>query len=523
MADTREREPFLLEMRNICKYFTGVRANHQVNLRILRGEVHALLGENGAGKSTLMNILYGLYAPTLGEIFWKGRKVEIHSPKDAIELGIGMVHQHFMLIPALTVVENVILGTRSGKRGLLNPEGAAKKLIALADQYNMPIDPWAKVWQLTVGQLQRLEILKALYKGADLLILDEPTAVLTPREVDELFLMIRKLTRENHTVIFISHKLNEIMAVCDRVTVLRMGETGRTLRTGDTDKNELARLMIGREVFLNTEKKPAEPKETVLELRNLCCRNSRGLPGLRNLSLRVRAGEVLGIAGVDGNGQRELADSIAGLCPVESGEVFIKGRQMTNRAPREILEQRVAHIPEDRHKRGLVLSMDLRENIILMSYYREPLSRYGMLRRKRIDDLADRLLRGYQVKASGRDMLMKNLSGGNQQKVILARELSRVPSLLIAMYPLRGLDVGAAEYIRGRIIEERDRGCAVLFISAELEDILSLSDRIAVMYEGEIMGEIEGPGADIDRIGLMMAGTRLEAIAPQRGIRAVAL
>jgi simple sugar transport system ATP-binding protein len=495
----------LLEMRKICKYFSGVRANHNINLEVTPGEVHALLGENGAGKTTLMNILYGLYAPTSGEIFWKGRKIEIKKPKDAIDLGIGMVHQHFMLIPALSVVENVVLGTKSGRRGLLNLDGAAKALVSLAGQYNMKIDPWAKVSRLTVGQQQRLEILKALYKGADLLILDEPTAVLTPQEVEELFLMIKKLSGENHTVIFISHKLNEILAVCERVTVLRHGETVKTMDTGDTDRQGLARLMVGRDVSMSVEKPPCSPQKKVLEIRELCCLSGKGVRALNKVSFDLRGGEILGIAGVDGNGQRELVDAITGLCRVESGHVLINGHDITNRPPREILEYKVAHIPEDRHKRGIVLPMNVGENLILMNYYKEPVSKHKMLRRDVINSLQEKLLKKYQIKTPGSGEPIQNLSGGNQQKVVLARELSKSPDLLIAMYPMRGLDVGAAEYIRGRLLEERDRGCAVLLISTELEEIMSLSDRICVLYEGEIVGE-RAPGAGIHEIGLMMAG-----------------
>ncbi|MDR1862391.1 MAG: ABC transporter ATP-binding protein [Treponema sp.] len=501
----------LLEMRNICKYFSGVRANHNINLEISRGEVHALLGENGAGKTTLMNILYGLYAPTSGEIFWKGQKIEIKSPKNAIDLGIGMVHQHFMLIPALSVVENVVLGTKNKRRGLLNLEGAAETLVSLAGQYNMRIDPWARVSQLTVGQQQRLEILKALYKGADLLILDEPTAVLTPQEVEELFLMIKKLTGENHTVIFISHKLNEIMAVCERVTVLSQGETVKTLDTKDTDRHGLARFMIGRDLSAAVEKKPLAPKNKILEVRELNCFNSKGVRAIKNVSFDLRGGEILGVAGVDGNGQRELVDALTGLCPIESGHILINGYDVTNRPPREILEYKVAHIPEDRHKRGIVLSMNVRENMILMNYYKEPVSKHKILRGDVIDSIYEGLLKKYQIKSPGGDEPIKNLSGGNQQKVVLARELSKSPDLLIAMYPMRGLDVGASEYIRGRLLEERDRGCAVLLISTELEEIISLSDRICVLYEGEIMGELPASGADIQRIGLMMAGAKKEA------------
>ncbi|WP_227764901.1 ABC transporter ATP-binding protein [Zhaonella formicivorans] len=497
-----------LQMKNIVKQFPGVRANDNVNFEVEAGEVHTLLGENGAGKSTLMSILYGLYQPTSGEIYLKGKRVEITSPKVAIELGIGMVHQHFMLIPALTVVENVILGMKSDKGAVLDLEGAAKKITALSRQYNMDIDPWAKVWQLSVGQQQRLEIIKALYRGADLLILDEPTAVLTPQEVEELFVMMRKLTQEGHTVIFISHKLDEIMTISQRVTVLRAGKSVATVNTKDTDKQELARLMVGRDVFLRFDKKPCCPGQPVLEMQGVECLNNKGLKALKQLSLTVCAGEVLGIAGVDGNGQSELVETITGLRKVTAGTVKVNGQDVTNKPPREILEHKVAHIPEDRHKRGLVMGMSIKENVMLMSYYKKPFANGLFLDWKYIENFAEELVEQYNVKTPGIEVLAKNLSGGNQQKVILGREISREPNLLIAMHPTRGLDIGATEYVHKRIIQERDRGCGVLLVSTELEEILSLSDRIAVMYGGEIMGIVDAKNANIEELGLMMAGTK---------------
>jgi simple sugar transport system ATP-binding protein len=504
----------LLETRNICKYFAGVRANHNINLEIRSGEVHALLGENGAGKTTLMNILYGLYTPASGEIFWKGRKIKIKRPKDAIDLGIGMVHQHFMLIPALSAVENLVLGTKNGRLGLLNLEKAAKTLASLAGQYRMKIDPWARAGQLTLGQRQKLEILKILYKGAELLILDEPTSVLTPGETEELFLTIKKLTAGNRAVIFISHKLNEIMAVSDRVTVLRRGETVHTVNTADTDRRRLARLMTGREVSMAVEKKPCSPGKKILEIRDLLCDNGKGAVALNKLSLDIRGGEIVGIAGVDGSGQRELADAITGLCPVRSGSVRIDGYEAANRPPGEILERRVAHIPEDRDKRGLVLSMNLGENMMLTGYNREPLSRHGILRPGALRSFQERLCAKYRIEGARADEPVERLSGGIRQKIVLARELSKSPDLLIALYPMRGLDAGAAGYIRRRLLEERDRGAAVLFISAELEEIMSLSDRICVLYEGELMGCVPAAGAAVHEIGLMMAGAKRNPPCP---------
>jgi ABC-type uncharacterized transport system ATPase subunit len=497
-----------LKMKDITKQFPGVLANDDVNFEVEKGEVHALLGENGAGKSTLMNILYGLYQPTSGNIYLKGKKVDITSPKAAIDLGIGMVHQHFMLIPALTVVENVILGMKPEKGSILDLEGAAKKITDLAKQYNMKVDPWAKVWQLSVGQQQRLEIIKALYRGADLLILDEPTAVLTPQEVEELFIMIRQLTGEGHTVIFISHKLNEVMEISQRVTVLRSGRSEATVETKDTSKEELARLMVGRDVFLRFDKKECCPKETVLEMQKVESLNNKGLKALKELSLEVKAGEVLAIAGVDGNGQSELVEAITGLRPVINGKVLLNGKDMTNKHPREILEEKIAHIPEDRHRRGLVMNMSIKENLMLMNYYKEPFAKGIMVDWDFIEKHSEDLVEQYNVKTPGIDVKAKNLSGGNQQKVILGREIYREPNLLIAMHPTRGLDIGATEYVHKRIIQERDRGCAVLLVSTELEEVLSLSDRIAVLYEGEVMGILENKNVDIEELGLMMAGSK---------------
>ncbi|MDF2672526.1 MAG: transporter ATP-binding protein [Clostridiales bacterium] len=502
----------LLDMKNICKNFTGVKANKDCNLQIEKGEVHALLGENGAGKSTLMNVLYGLYAPSSGDVIWKGQKVEIKSPKAAIELGIGMVHQHFMLIPALSVIENVVLGMHSGKKAYLDLKNAAEKFEKLSEKYNMHIDPWAEVGQLSVGQQQRLEILKALYRGADLLILDEPTAVLVPQEVDELFQIIRKLTSEGHTVIFISHKLNEVMSICDRVTVLRLGESITTIETKDTDKEELARLMVGREVSLMMDKISPKLGNVVLEVKNLECINNKGIKALKGLNLKLQAGEILGIAGVDGNGQSELVEAIVGLRKVTNGQVIINSHDVTNKSPREILDEKVGHIPEDRHKRGVALPMNLTENIMLMSYYKEPYSKGIRLHWNKIYENAEKIIEQFQIKTPSKDELMKNLSGGNQQKIVLGREISKDPNLLIAMHPVRGLDIGATEYVHERLVEQRDQGRAVLLISGELEELITLSDRIAVMYEGEIMGIVDAKDVNIQELGLMMTGAKKNAV-----------
>ncbi|MEL7608231.1 MAG: ABC transporter ATP-binding protein [Bacillota bacterium] len=503
----------LLEMKKVCKYFAGVRANYNVDFCVKEGEVHALLGENGAGKSTLMNVLYGLYEPTSGEIHIDGKKQCINCPGHAIELGVGMVHQHFMLVSALTVIENVVLGLKEGSPLYLDLNTAAKRLKDLAHQYNMDIDPFAKVWQLSVGQQQRLEILKAMYRGAKLFILDEPTAVLTPQEVEELFNMIRQLKSEGKTIIFISHKLNEVMTICDSITVLRLGEVAATLSVSETNKVQLAQLMVGKMVELTYDKKPMDyPKmPVILSLENVRCNNSKGLPALNGLCLEVKKGEILGIAGVDGNGQTELVDCITGLTKVLGGSIKIKDKDLTNASPLSVLKNGVAHIPEDRHKRGVVLSMNLVENILLMNYYRSEFAKGEWLKWKHINSYAKNIIEQYNVKTPTEYELMANLSGGNQQKVVLGREIQREPDLLIAMHPARGLDIGATEYVQRKIVEERDRGAAVLLVSTELDEIYALSDRIAVMYEGKIMG-IVSPKIEIHKLGLMMAGMRVEEL-----------
>ncbi len=502
-------ENYVLKMVNVCKYFAGVRANYNVNLQVRKGEVHALLGENGAGKSTLMNVLYGLYRPTSGEIYLDGNKVEITSPGKAISLGIGMVHQHFMLVPALSVIENVVMGTKSGKHGILDLKKAEKKFMEIANHYHMEIDPHAMVWQLTVGQQQRLEILKAIYRGAKLFILDEPTAVLTPQEVNELFKMIRLLTSQGNTVIFISHKLNEVMEICDRMTVLRLGEVVGTVNAKETTKQDLAKMMVGKAVFFDYKKAAPqlEKQKTVLEIKNLECFNNRGLKALNQLNLEVKSGEILGIAGVDGNGQTELVEAITGLIKVTGGNIKINGKDVTNKKPLDILKRKVSHIPGDRLKYGVVLDMSLVENILLMNYFLPEFSKGEMLQLRYLKQYSKTLIEKYQVKTPSENELMRNLSGGNQQKVVLGRELERSPELLIAMQPARGLDIGATEFVQRNIIKERDNGTAVLLVSTELEEIYALSDRIAVMYEGEIMG-IVTPDIPIDKIGLMMAGIR---------------
>lgn len=496
----------LLEMKHITKIFGDVVANYDVNFSVEKGEVHALLGENGAGKSTLMNILYGMYLQSEGHIYFQGNQVKINDPKQAIDLGIGMVHQHFMLIPALTVIENVILGFKENK-SILNLKDAAKKFMDMAKKYNMNIDPWLKVSELSVGQQQRLEILKALYRDADLLILDEPTAVLTPQEVEGLFQMIRQLKEEGKTVIFISHKLAEIMEICDRCTVLRLGKLAATLKIEEVqDKEHLAALMVGKDVELVTSKEKANAGEIVLDVKALNCINDRNINALKEITFDVRQGEILGVCGVDGNGQSELINCITGLMKVSSGTIKINGNDVTNLPPKKILENKVAHIPEDRHKMGMIKDMTVEENLILMSYDKAPYSKHSFLDWKFIEKHSKELCETFSVKTPTIKEKAGNLSGGNQQKFVVGREIERDPKLLIAVHPSRGLDIGATKYIQSRIIDERDRGAAVLMVSTELDEIIEISDRIMVMYDGKIMGIIDQSNATRKGLGLLMAG-----------------
>jgi simple sugar transport system ATP-binding protein len=502
----------VLEMRGIRKVFPAVIANDDVDLDIRRGEVHALLGENGAGKSTLMNILYGLYRADAGEILLKGAPVVFTSARDAIRAGIGMVHQHFMLIPVMTVAENIVLGTEPRDGIFLDGRGAEQRVRGLSAQFGLAVDPGALVSEITVGQEQRVEILKALYRGADILVLDEPTAVLTPQEARELFAIIRSLKADGKSIIFISHKLNEVLEIADRITVLRRGRKIETvLREGATEAS-LARAMVGRDVLLRVDKPPAQPGEVLLALEDLHVLDDRGIEKVRGVSFQVRAGEIVGIAGVDGNGQTELIDAITGLRKVTSGKVSVAGRTVTDADAREMLDAGVGHIPEDRQRRGLVLEFSIAENIALHDYVREPDSKWGWLFPARMIALARRLITEFDVRGGGPLTRAGGLSGGNQQKVVAAREIARDPKVLIAAQPTRGLDVGAIEYLHRRIVAERDEGRAVLLISLELEEIFSLSDRILVIYEGEIVGEHTGEVSE-EKIGLQMLGGREQEAA----------
>ena len=504
----------VLELRGITKQFPGVLANDHVDFDLQRGEVHALLGENGAGKSTLMSILYGLYHPDEGEILIDGKPVKMDTPREAIERGIGMVHQHFMLIPVMTVAENIVLAEEPTKAGVvLDLATARRRVLELARQFNFAIDPDARIQNISVGQQQRVEILKALYRRADILILDEPTAVLTPQEANELFAILKGLVREGMSIIFISHKLNEVLEIADRVTVLRRGKKIETLPAAGATEQSLASLMVGREVLLRVEKRPAEPGETLLEVEDLHVLDDRELPAVRGVSMTVRAGEILGIAGVDGNGQSELIEALTGLRAVQSGRFAVGGIELTGASTNHILDTRVGHIPEDRQRRGLVLEFSLAENIGLHDFDKSPNSRFGWLKPGKLIDRAKRLLKEFDVRGGGPQTLARALSGGNQQKVVVAREVDGDPNLLIAAQPTRGLDVGAIEFVHRRLLDERDEGRAVLLVSLELDEILSLSDRILVMYEGEIAAEF-GPGADEEEIGVaMLGGLKDEAAA----------
>jgi len=493
-------------MRGITKRFPGVVANDHVDFDLRRGEVHALLGENGAGKSTLMNILYGLYRADEGEIFVKGKRVVFHSAKDAIGAGIGMVHQHFMLIPVMTVAENIVLANEPTKaHALLDFDAARERVRQLSETFNFAIDPDARVEEISVGQQQRVEILKALYRRADILILDEPTAVLTPQEAKELFEILGTLVREGMSVIFISHKLNEVLEIADRITVLRRGKRIDTVpREGATEEG-LARMMVGREVLLRVEKPPAQTGDTLLEVRDLQVSDDRNLPAVRDVSFSVRAGEIVALAGVEGNGQSELIEAITGLRRADSGDVVVGGRVISHATARKMLDAGVGHIPEDRQRRGLVLEFSIAENIALHDYNAPPASRFGWLFPRRLVERARRLIGEFDVRGGGPNTRASALSGGNQQKVVAAREVARDPKVLVAAQPTRGLDVGAIEYLHRRLVQERDKGRAILLLSLELEEVLSLSDRILVMYEGRIVGEHTGAVTE-EQIGLEMLG-----------------
>ncbi|MBS4749551.1 ATP-binding cassette domain-containing protein [Granulicatella sp. zg-ZJ] len=501
---------YVIEMRNITKKFGDFTANKNINLKVKKGEIHALLGENGAGKSTLMNMLCGLLQPTSGEILINGETVKITSPTKATKLKIGMVHQHFMLVKKFTVTENIILGTEPTQAGVVNIKKAREEILALSKQYNLDINPDALVRDITVGMEQRVEILKTLYRGADILIFDEPTAVLTPQEIDELIKIIKGLAAEGKSVVIITHKLDEIRAVADKCTVIRRGEHIDTVDVDKVSSQELADMMVGRAVSFKTDKAPANPQHPVLEIKNLHVNESRGLPIVKGVDLTIHAGEVVGIAGVDGNGQTELIQAIAGLTKSTQGTVMLNGKDITNHTPRQITETGLGHIPEDRHKHGLVLDMTVEENIILQTYYQKPFSKRGFLNDKIISTYAMHLINEFDVRTPSEKVNASALSGGNQQKAIIAREIDRNPDLLIAAQPTRGLDVGAIEFIHKRLISQRTHGKAVLLMSFELDEIMNVADRIAVMYDGRIVAIVKPEETTVRELGLLIAGSSVE-------------
>lgn len=494
-------------MLNIRKEFPGVVANDDITVQLKKGEIHALLGENGAGKSTLMNILFGLYEADRGKIKVNGEEVNIANPNVATDLGIGMVHQHFMLVDTFTVTENIILGSEPANFGMIDMKKAEKEVQELSDTYGLRVDPTAKIRDISVGMQQRVEILKTLYRGANVIIFDEPTAVLTPQEINELMDIMKTLIDEGKSIILITHKLKEIMQICDRCTVIRRGKGIGTVNVAETNVNELASLMVGREVLFRTDKAPAQPKETILQVKDLIVKDSRDVNIVKGLDLDVKAGEIVGIAGVDGNGQTELIEAITGLRQVDQGEILLNNRNIAGFSPREVTESGVGHIPQDRQRFGLVLQYSVAENMILQTYYQKPYSKNKILKFDEIEKKAKELIEEFDIRTPGTHTLAGSLSGGNQQKVIIGRELDRSPDLLVAAQPTRGLDVGAIEFIHKRLIEERDKGRAVLLMSFELDEILNVSDRIAVMFDGQIIDIVKPEETTEQELGLLMAGS----------------
>jgi len=497
----------ILELKGITKRFPGVLANDKIDLTLNKGEIHALLGENGAGKSTLMNILYGLYDPDEGEIFVNGEKISVSSPRDAIAHGIGMVHQHFMLVPVFTVTDNVMLGdetTRAG--GFLDRKSPAARIREISDEYSLEVDPNSYIRDLPVGVQQRVEIIKLLYREANILILDEPTAVLTPQEVDELFTIMRSLVDSGKSIIFITHKLREVLTFADRITVIRGGKVVGTTTPKDANQNDLAAMMVGRDVLLEVNKKPSEVKDKVLEVKDLVVLDDLNHVAVNKVSFDVRGGEILGIAGVQGNGQTELVKAITGLSHPVEGKMTLAGQDITHANPRTITEIGSAHIPEDRQQDGLVLSATIADNMVLNTYYLEPFAKNVVIQEDKVLENAEMIIDNFDVRTPSPLIPVGSLSGGNQQKVIVGREFSRPIKFLVAAQPTRGLDVGSIEYIHNRLLEKRDDGCAILLVSTELDEVMELSDRIAVMFEGEIIAVVDAEGATKEQIGLLMAG-----------------
>lgn len=509
---------YVIEMLGIRKEFGGFVANNNITLQLEKGEIHALLGENGAGKSTLMNVLFGLYQPEAGEIKVRGESVKITDPNKANDLGIGMVHQHFMLVENFTVTENIILGSEPTKLGVINSKDAAKDIEALSKKYNLEVDPYAKIEDISVGMQQRVEILKTLYRGAEILIFDEPTSSLTPQEITELIAIMKLLIQEGKSIIIITHKLKEIMEVSDRVTIIRKGEGIGTVITAETNPEELAELMVGRQVEFKTEKTEANPTEEVLSIENLVVTDYRNIEKVKGLNLSVRRGEIVGIAGIDGNGQSELIEAITGLRKAKSGKVTLKGKDITGLKPRQITETGLGHIPQDRHKHGLVLDFPIGHNIALQTYYKAPISKGFVMDYRKINEKARQVIEEFDVRTGQGEMTpARALSGGNQQKAIIGREVDRDPDLLIAALPTRGLDVGAIEFIHSRLIEQRDKGKAVLLVSFELDEVMNVSDRIAVIYDGQIVDTVYPKETTEQELGLLMAGEKRKAKAVKEG------
>ena len=503
-------EDYVIEMLHITKEFPGIKANDDITLQLRRGEVHALLGENGAGKSTLMSVLFGLYQPEQGKILKDGREVQIRNPNDANALGIGMVHQHFKLVECFTVLDNIILGVEPNKMGFLQKAEARKKVMALSEKYGLRVDPDALVSDISVGMQQRVEILKMLYRDNEILIFDEPTAVLTPQEIDELMEIMRGFKKEGKSILFITHKLNEIMAVADRCTVLRKGKYVGMVNIADTTPEELSRMMVGRDVQLQVEKAPAHPGEVILDVQHVDVpSSSRKKNAVRDVSFQVRAGEIVCLAGIEGNGQTEFIYGLTGLSKVSKGTINFCGKDITHASIRERSKTGMSHIPEDRHKHGLVLDYTLEKNMVLQRYWQPEFQNHGFIRQDKVREYSDRLIEQYDVRSGqGSLTIARSMSGGNQQKAIIAREIDRDPKLLVAVQPTRGLDVGAIEYIHRQIVAQRDAGKAVLLVSLELDEVMNLSDRILVMYEGEVVGEFDPKKTTVQELGLYMAGAR---------------
>lgn len=501
---------YIIEMLGITKEFPGIKANDNITLQIRKGEIHALLGENGAGKSTLMSVLFGLYQPDGGCIKVNGKEVRINGPLDANALGIGMVHQHFKLVHNFTVLQNIVLGKEDTKNGLLQMKQARKKVVELSEKYHLAVDPDALISDITVGMQQRVEILKMLYRDNEILIFDEPTAVLTPQEIDELMSIMKNLVKEGKSIIFITHKLNEIKAVADRCSVLRRGKYIGTVDVKDTDKEKLSEMMVGHKVQLTVDKEEAKPADVVLDVQNLVVKGKKnGKDVIQNISLQVRKGEIVCIAGIDGNGQTELVEAITGMSKIDSGSVTLNGEDITKKSIRYRNTHGMSHIPEDRHKHGLVLDYSLEDNLVLQNYFEPEFQNHGFIKKNSITQYAEKLIEKFDIRSGqGAVTTARSMSGGNQQKAIIARELTKSHDLLVAVQPTRGLDVGAIEFIHKQIVKERDEGAAVLLVSLELEEVMNLSDRILVIYEGEIVGELNPKETTVQELGLYMAGSK---------------